>query len=103
LQSNFPQANRLQFRCEAIVSRPAEEVLEFHRLKEIVSGFSTCAPGRRAIQALAPQQDAMALDAEFVLVREAVAYLRAGSELGFGSLADPEAWGARRAHTPTQL
>jgi DNA mismatch repair protein MutS2 len=77
------------------VSRPAEEVLEFHRLKEIVGGFSTCAPGRRAIQALVPQQDAAALDAEFVLVREAVAYLRAGSELGFGSLADPEAWLSR--------
>ena len=79
------------------MSRPAEEVLEFHRLKEIVSGFSTCAPGRRAIQALVPQQDAAALDAEFVFVREAVAYLRAGSELGFGSLADPEAWLARLA------
>jgi len=79
------------------VSRPAEEVLEFHRLKEIVSGFSTCAPGRRAIQALVPQQDAAALDAEFVLVREAVAYLRTGSELGFGSFADPEAWLARLA------
>ena len=30
-------------------------------------------------------------------MREAIAYLRAGSELGFGSLADPEAWLARLA------
>jgi DNA mismatch repair protein MutS2 len=77
------------------VSRSANEVLEFDRLKEIVGGFTTCAPGRRAIHALAPQQDAAALDVEFALVREAVAYLRAGSELGFGSLADPETWLAR--------
>ena len=76
---------------------PAEELLEFDRLKEIVSRFTTCAPGRRATAALAPQQDVAALDAEFALVREAVAYLRAGSELGFGSLADPEQWLARLA------
>jgi DNA mismatch repair protein MutS2 len=79
------------------VSRPAEELLEFDRLKEIVSGFTTSAPGRRATQALEPQQDATALGSEFELVREAIAYLRAGSELGFGSLADPEAWLARLA------
>ena len=61
------------------MSHSAEELLEFDRLKEIVSRFTTCAPGRRAIQALAPQQDVPALDAEFALVREAVDYLRAGS------------------------
>ncbi len=77
------------------MSRPAEELLEFDRLKNIVGGFTTCVPGRRAVQALAPRQDAAALGAEFELVREAIAYLRAGSELGFGSLADPAAWLAR--------
>lgn len=77
------------------MSRPSEEILEFDKLKEIVGGFATCAPGRRAIQALAPQQDVAALDPEFALVREAVAYLRVGSELGFGSLADPQGWLAR--------
>jgi DNA mismatch repair protein MutS2 len=77
------------------VSRPAEELLEFDRLKEIVGRSTTCAPGHRAIQALLPQQDVAALNAEFELVREAIAYLRAGSELGFGSLADPDAWLAR--------
>jgi DNA mismatch repair protein MutS2 len=79
------------------VPHSAEALLEFDRLKEIVSRFTTCAPGRRSIENLAPQQDVAALDAEFVLVREAVAYLRAGSELGFGSLADPEQWLARLA------
>ena len=77
------------------MSRPAEELLEFDRLKDIVSRFTTGAPGRRATQALEQRQDATALDAEFEFVREAIAYLRAGSELGFGSLADPEAWLAR--------
>jgi len=79
------------------VSRPVEELLEFDRLIEIVSRATTCAPGRRAIQALAPRQDVAALEAEFVLIREGVSYLRAGSELGFGSLADPEKWLARLA------
>ena len=79
------------------MSRPAEEVLEFDRLKEIVGGFSTCAPGRRGVLALAPQENRATLDAEFALVREAVEFLRGGSELGFGSLADPEAWLGRLA------
>jgi DNA mismatch repair protein MutS2 len=74
------------------VSRSAETLLEFDRLKTIVGGFATCAPGRRAIEALTPEQDEAALVAEFELVREAIAYLRAGSELGFGSLADPGGW-----------
>ena len=77
------------------MSRPAEQVLEFDRLKDIVSRYTTCAPGRRATLALQMSHDAVALDAEFALVREGVAYFRAGSEFGFGSLADPEAWLAR--------
>jgi DNA mismatch repair protein MutS2 len=79
------------------VSRPAEQLLEFDRLKEIAGRYTTCAPGRRAIGALAPQQDVTALESEFQRIREAMAYLRAGSELGFGSLADPEDWLARLA------
>ena len=73
----------------------AEQLLEFDRLRDIVSGFTTCAPGRRHAQSLAPRHDPSALDAEFALLREGVAYLRAGSELGFGSLADPDPWLAR--------
>jgi DNA mismatch repair protein MutS2 len=79
------------------VPHSTEALLEFDQLKEIVCRFTTCAPGHRSIESLAPQQDVAALDAEFALVREAVAYLRAGSELGFGSLADPEQWLARLA------
>jgi len=77
------------------VSRSAEQLLEFDRLKDIVSRYTTCAPGRRSTLALLVQQNSAALDLEFALVREAVAYLREGSELGFGSLADPEPWLAR--------
>ena len=75
--------------------RSAEQLLEFDRLKDIVSRYTTCAPGKRATLALVACQDAAALDAEFVLVREGVEYFRAGSEFGFGSLADPEPWLAR--------
>jgi DNA mismatch repair protein MutS2 len=74
------------------VSRTAIQVLEFDRLKEILGGYSTCVSGHRAIDALAPRDDVGALDAEFALIREAVAFLRPGAELGFGSLADPEMW-----------
>ena len=79
------------------MSRSAQQVLEFDKLKEIVGGYSTCVPGRRAIEALEQRQDAAALNAEFALVREAAEYLRAGSELGFGSLRDPQEWLARLA------
>jgi DNA mismatch repair protein MutS2 len=77
------------------VSRPVEELLEFNTLKDIVSEFTTCAPGRRATEALAPGQDVARLGAEFALVGEAMVFLRGGAELGFGSLVDPEGWLAR--------
>lgn len=74
------------------MSRSAEELLEFDTLKEIVSRSTTCLPGRRAIQALAPRQETTQLGTEFELIGEAMQYLRAGSDLGFGSLADPIRW-----------
>lgn len=79
------------------MSRSAQQVLEFDKLKEIVSRYTTCVSGRREIESLEQSQDVAALNSEFALVREAVAYLRTGSELGFGSLADPETWLARLA------
>jgi DNA mismatch repair protein MutS2 len=77
------------------VSRTAEDLLEFGRLKEIVGGHSTCAPGHRAVEALAPQQDVAALNTEFEWIREAILCLRGGLELGFGGLADPGGWLAK--------
>lgn len=79
------------------MSTPAEKLLEFDQLKEILSGQTTCAPGRRAVEALAPQGNRAALEAEFALIREASAWLTSGANLGFGALADPEAWMARIA------
>jgi len=77
------------------VSTPAAKLLEFDQLKEIVSGSTTCAPGRRLVEALAPRQHREALESEFALIREAMGWLEAGSDLGFASLADPEAWLSR--------
>ncbi len=75
--------------------RPAEQLLEFDRLKDVVSRYTTCAPGQRATLGLQTRQDAAALETEFALVSEGVAYFRGGTDFGFGSLADPEAWIAR--------
>jgi len=77
------------------MSRPAEEILEFDRLRELLRAKTTSAPGRRAINALAFRTKRADLEREFSAITEAIAYLRSGEELGFGSLADPEAWLAR--------
>jgi DNA mismatch repair protein MutS2 len=74
------------------VSRTAEDILEFDRLRDLLRRQTTCAPGRRAVDALSFSQDRSALDATFALIAEAVAYLGDGSEMGFGSLADPGRW-----------
>jgi DNA mismatch repair protein MutS2 len=79
------------------VPRPSEEILEFDRLRELLRGRTTCAPGRRAVDALAFRWDRTELEREFAAIAEAVAYLRTGSELGFGALADPQPWMERMA------
>ncbi|HVS74890.1 MAG TPA: endonuclease MutS2 [Candidatus Acidoferrales bacterium] len=79
------------------MSRSAEILLEFDALRELLRRRTTCAPGRRAVDALAPGAKRDALEAAFALIREAREWLRAGRELGFGALADPEAWLAKLA------
>jgi DNA mismatch repair protein MutS2 len=79
------------------MARTAEELLEFGRLREIVARNCTSASGHRAVENLTLRTDAERLRAEFTLIREAIAYLRSGAELGFGSLADPAGWLARLA------
>ena len=74
------------------MSRTAEDILEFDRLRELLRRQTTCAPGRRAIDALAFSHDRAALDAAFALIAEAIAFQPEGGEMGFGSLADPERW-----------
>jgi DNA mismatch repair protein MutS2 len=74
------------------MSRTAQEVLEFDQLRELLRLRTTCAPGRRALDALQFQTDRAALEAAFALIREAREWLRGGGELGFGGLADPQGW-----------
>ncbi|HEX4381006.1 MAG TPA: hypothetical protein VH022_13280, partial [Candidatus Acidoferrum sp.] len=74
------------------MSRSAQDVLEFDKLRELLRQRTTCAPGHRHIDALAPITDRVALDSAFALIRESREWLRSGRELGFGGLADPQSW-----------
>ena len=74
------------------MGRRAEEILEFDRLRDLLRARTTSAPGRRAIEALGFRAERRELEREFSAIAEAMAYLRSGEELGFGALADPEAW-----------
>ena len=51
------------------MSRTAEDVLEFDALRELLRRRTTCAPGRRAMDALRPGTDRAALEAAFALIR----------------------------------
>jgi DNA mismatch repair protein MutS2 len=74
------------------MSRSAQDVLEFNKLRELLRLRTTCAPGRRAIDALEFSGDRPALERVFAYIREAREWLRDQRELGFGGLADPESW-----------
>ncbi|HEX7698117.1 MAG TPA: hypothetical protein VF394_12000, partial [Candidatus Acidoferrum sp.] len=74
------------------MSRTAQDVLEFDKLRELLRLRTTCAPGRRAVNALEPGMERATLESAFALIREAGEWLRAGRELGFGALADPQGW-----------
>lgn len=74
------------------MARTAQEVLEFDKLRELLRLRTTCAPGRRAVDALEPGVNRAVLESAFSLIREAREWLRASHELGFGALADPQGW-----------
>jgi DNA mismatch repair protein MutS2 len=74
------------------MSRTAQDVLEFDKLRELLRLRTTCAPGRRAVDGFEPGMERAALESAFALIREAAEWLRAGRELGFGALADPQSW-----------
>jgi DNA mismatch repair protein MutS2 len=74
------------------MARAVQDVLEFDKLRELLRLRTTCAPGRRAVDALEPGTSRGALESVFALIREAREWLRAGHELGFGALADPQGW-----------
>ena len=77
------------------MARTAQEVLEFDKLRELLRLRTTCAPGRRSVGELEPAIDRAALESVFAQIGEAREWLRAGREMGFGALADPEEWLAR--------
>ena len=79
------------------MSRTVQDVLEFDKLRELLRLRTTCAPGRRAVDALGFTVDRAALEAAFAQIREAREWLRSERELGFGGLADPETWLAQLA------
>ena len=74
------------------MSRTAEDILEFERLRDLLRRRTTCAPGREVVEALSFSQDRSALDGAFALIAEGIAFLSDGSEMGFGSLPDPARW-----------
>src|SRR6202795_1350748 len=74
------------------MARAAQDVLEFDKLRELLRLRTTCVLGKRAVDALEPGTDQVALKAAFAHIREAREWLRAERELGFGGLADPQQW-----------
>ncbi len=74
------------------MSRSAQDVLEFDKLRQLLRLRSTCLPGRRRLDQLQPGTDRAALENDFARIREASEWLRMGRELGFGALVDPAAW-----------
>jgi len=77
------------------MSRSSEDVLEFDQLRELLRLRSTSPLGRRAIDALSFSQDRAHLERQFALLREAREWLRAGRDLGFAAVSDPQAWLAK--------
>jgi len=74
------------------MGRSAQDVLEFDKLRELLRLRTTSVLGKRAIDALEPGMDRPALESAFAQIREAREWLRAERELGFGGVADPQAW-----------
>ncbi|MDP9338627.1 MAG: endonuclease MutS2 [Acidobacteriota bacterium] len=74
------------------MARTAQDVLEFDKLLELLRQRTTCAPGKRFVDELQPGTECAAVRAAFALIREGREWLRAGRELGFGGLADPQGW-----------
>src|SRR5215470_6475078 len=77
------------------MSRSAQDVLEFDKLRELLRQRTTCVLGQRAIDALQFSQNFAFLQEQFRLIREAREWLRSGRDLGFGALSDPAAWLAK--------
>ncbi|MDP9146155.1 MAG: endonuclease MutS2, partial [Acidobacteriota bacterium] len=74
------------------MARTAQDLLEFDKLLDLLRQRTTCAPGKRFVDALQPGMDRATLAAGFALIREARQWLQGGRELGFGGVTDPQNW-----------
>ena len=66
--------------------------LEFSQLKALLRERLTCTPGQRALEELAPSNDAHWIVQELERVAEARLLLDDGEEMGFADVSDPAAW-----------
>jgi len=64
------------------MSRSAQDVLEFDKLRELLRLRTTCAPGRRMIDGLEGEHEPRALEGAFALITEAREWLRFGARAG---------------------
>ena len=76
----------------APLAHTSAEMLEFARLREMVAGYATTAPGRDWTLALEPSGDAGWATVEQQRVSEALRLLRAGPGFDFHGLIDPGEW-----------
>ena len=74
------------------LAHTSAEMLEFARLREMVAGYATTAPGRAWTLALEPSGDAGWASIEQQRVSEAVRLLRVGPSFDFHGLIDPGDW-----------
>jgi DNA mismatch repair protein MutS2 len=74
------------------VSRTAQDVLEFDKLRGLLRLRSTSILGKQALDALQFRTARASLENEFAHIGEAREWLRIGRDLGFGGLADPSDW-----------
>jgi DNA mismatch repair protein MutS2 len=74
------------------LTHTSAEMLEFPRLREMVAGYATTAPGREWTLALEPSGDAGWASVEQQRMSEALRLLRAGSSFDFHGLVDPGDW-----------
>ena len=64
------------------------ELLEFHKVRELLAGYSACSLGKELALQVEPETDAVAIGAELTLVTEMVEALGQGQSPPFGGLHD---------------
>ncbi len=69
-----------------------DEMLEFPRLRELVAGYASTAPGREWTLGLSPSRDAAWAATEQQRAGEALRLLRGGFNFDFHGLIDPTSW-----------